>query len=93
MTTLGTKAGYEHLWKESEAKSKTNNAQITFIDAKRFYNITTSTDTNTTLLMARSGQMIQISTYVTSQLGLCVPKGKINYLPPLLSLTVSLMAN
>jgi oligo-alginate lyase len=55
MTTLGTKAGYEHLWKESEAKSKSSIAQITFIDAKRFYTITTTTDTATTLFMARSG--------------------------------------
>jgi oligo-alginate lyase len=55
MTTLGTKAGYQHLWKEPEAKSMSNNAQITFIDAKRFYSITTVTDSNTTLLMVRSG--------------------------------------
>jgi hypothetical protein len=41
---LGTKNGYEFLWKEAEAKAETNNAFITFLNGNRFYTITNHTD-------------------------------------------------
>lgn len=45
-TQLGTKNGYEYLWKEAEATSNDDlkNVSMTFLNTNRFYTITTAND-------------------------------------------------
>ena len=53
--SLGTKNGYQHLWLEASAKSDKPTACFTFVNDNRFYSITTLTNSNSQLLMTRTG--------------------------------------
>ncbi|PXV68751.1 alginate lyase [Dysgonomonas alginatilytica] len=52
---LGTKEGYQYLWKEALGKSKKSSASMTFLNDSRFYTITTSTNPETSLFLNRIG--------------------------------------
>lgn len=52
---LGTKNGYQHLWKEAEAKANAESIQFTWLDKKRFYSITSATSAKDEILLARLG--------------------------------------
>lgn len=52
---LGTKEGYQYLWKEAVGKSKNSTASITFLSDSRFYTITTLTNPETLLFLNRIG--------------------------------------
>ena len=52
---LGTKNGYQHLWKEGEGKSDKGNATISWFNNKRFYTLTSIVSENDELIFARIG--------------------------------------
>jgi hypothetical protein len=52
---LGSKNGYQHLWKEAEAKAGAKSIQFTWLNNKRFYSITSATNANDEILLARLG--------------------------------------
>lgn len=52
---LGTKNGYQHLWLEASSKTEQPNSCFTWLNANRFYSITTLTDKNSELLLTRVG--------------------------------------
>lgn len=52
---LGTKNGYQYLWKEAEGKSEKLTAQMTFLNGNRFYTITSLTTPDTRLYLNRIG--------------------------------------
>lgn len=52
---LGSANGYQHLWLEARAKPSGDNAVFSWFKGNRFYSITTLTNTNSELLMTRSG--------------------------------------
>jgi len=52
---LGTKNGYQHLWKEAEGKADAKSIQFTWLDNKRFYSITSATNLNDEILLGRLG--------------------------------------
>ncbi len=52
---LGTKNGYQYLWKEATGKSEKETAAMTFLNGNRFYTITTLTDSGTELYLNRIG--------------------------------------
>ncbi len=54
-TTLGTKNGYEHLWKEAEGKSTNSFSQFTFLNHSTYYSISSLTDDSTRFFMTRNG--------------------------------------
>ncbi len=54
-STLGAKNGYQHLWKEAEAKATKPLTQFTFLNNSRFYTISSLTDDSTQLFFARIG--------------------------------------
>ncbi len=51
---LGTKNGYQYLWKEATGKMEDNTAKITFLNGNRFYSITSLID-NALLYLNRIG--------------------------------------
>lgn len=55
LKTLGTSNGYQHLWLEASGKTDNQNANFTWVNGNRFYSITTLTNSNTELLMTRTG--------------------------------------
>ena len=55
LKTLGNKNGYQHLWKEAEGIAKEKSIQFTWLDNRRFYTITSATDNNDNLILARIG--------------------------------------
>ena len=55
-TALGTANGYQHLWKEAEAKlNKQPFTQFTFLNDKTYYTISSLTDDSTRLFFTRLG--------------------------------------
>lgn len=55
LTQLGTKYGYQHLWKESESSVKEESVQFTWLNNKKFYSITSATNGNDKIVLARIG--------------------------------------
>lgn len=55
LETLGEKNGYQFLWKEAEAIVTDSIAQLTFLNSRTYYTITTLADGETQLFLARSG--------------------------------------
>ena len=54
-TTLGTKNGYQYLWKEAEAKAAYPLSQFTFLNNSSFYSVSSLTDDSTRLFLTRTG--------------------------------------
>lgn len=54
-STLGTKNGYQFLWKEAEAKALKPLTQFTFLNNKTYYTISSITDDSTKLFFTRLG--------------------------------------
>jgi len=54
---LGSKNGYQHLWKEAQSRPVRTPglATLTWLDGPQFYSVTTATDTATHLVLARIG--------------------------------------
>ena len=52
---LGTKNGYQHLWKEGEGQSDTGNAKLSWFNNERFYTLTSVVAKNDDLLFTRIG--------------------------------------
>lgn len=52
---LGTKNGYQHLWKEATAKTDLLNSQFTWLNGNRFYTITSVTNQQSELFFNRVG--------------------------------------
>jgi hypothetical protein len=55
LTTLGTKNGYQHLWKEAEANRVAPFTQFTFLNNKTFYTISSLSDDSVNVIFARIG--------------------------------------
>ena len=55
LTPLGTKNGYQHLWKETESKAKADNIQFTWLNNRKFYSITAATSNEDAIILARIG--------------------------------------
>jgi hypothetical protein len=53
-TALGTKFGYQHLWNEGSGPADSS-VQMTWLDGKRYYSITTSSGAGTQAIFARTG--------------------------------------
>ncbi len=51
---MGTKNGYQHLWKEAEAKG-VGSSSITWLNGDRYYSITTAADSTIQLFLTRVG--------------------------------------
>ena len=54
-STLGTKNGYQFLWKEAEAKASCPMSQFTFLNNNTFYTVSSLTDDSTKLFFTRIG--------------------------------------
>lgn len=54
LSPLGTGHGYQHLWKEAQARSNST-IQMTWLDGDRFYSVTAAGAPNTDVVLARSG--------------------------------------
>ena len=52
---MGTKNGYQHLWKEGTSTSLNENSQVSWMSHGRFYTLTTVTSPKDTLFFARTG--------------------------------------
>jgi hypothetical protein len=55
LNILGPKNGYEHIWKLAQANGNNGISTFTWLDGRKFYSISTITDTNTELLFTKSG--------------------------------------
>ena len=55
LMVLGKKNGYQHLWKEAEAKSVAPFMQFTFLNKQTFYTITSLQDDSVDVLLTRIG--------------------------------------
>ena len=55
LTTLGNASGYEHLWKEAEARVSGKFNQFTFLNHKTFYTISTSTNDSASIYFTLIG--------------------------------------
>ncbi|MBU2938244.1 heparinase II/III family protein [Lacinutrix sp. C3R15] len=55
LTPLGTKNGYQHLWKETESKAKADNIQFTWLNNRKFYSLTSATSNEDAIILARIG--------------------------------------
>ena len=55
MSPLGQKNGYQYLWKEGEAKVKDATVQMTFLNERDFYTISTMVTDTASILFARIG--------------------------------------
>jgi hypothetical protein len=55
MSPLGPKNGYQYLWKEGEAKVKDTIVQMTFLNERDFYTISTMVKDTASILFARIG--------------------------------------
>jgi hypothetical protein len=53
--TLGKKNGYQFLWKEAEAKSADGTVQLTFLNHRTYYTVSSMLQDTATLFLARSG--------------------------------------
>lgn len=52
---LGTKNGYQHLYKLASSEAKDSLATMTFLNNRKFYSITSITDKNTELILTQIG--------------------------------------
>jgi len=52
---LGTKNGYQHLWKEGFALVKDKNTKFTWMNNNQFYSLTSLTSSNDQIILARIG--------------------------------------
>ncbi len=52
---LGTKNGYEHLWKEGEGTQKDDNAKFSWFNDNRFFSLTSVVDNSDQLIFAKIG--------------------------------------
>ena len=55
LSTLGDKFGYNHIWKEGSGTANTESIQFTWLDNRRFYTLTTATNKEDELILARVG--------------------------------------
>ena len=55
LSTLGKKNGYQHLWNEAQGKGESEGIQFTWLNNKRFYTITSATNKEDTIFLARLG--------------------------------------
>jgi len=55
LTALGTKNGYQHLWKEGEGKSTTGNAKISWFNKGSFYTLSSAVSNSDDLIFASIG--------------------------------------
>ncbi|MGS2762841.1 heparinase II/III domain-containing protein [Sinomicrobium sp. M5D2P9] len=55
LTALGTKNGYQHLYKTAQGKPGKGRAVFTWLKDKKFYSITTLTDTDTEVFFTQTG--------------------------------------
>ena len=55
LTTLGNKYGYQHVWNEGQGKANAESIQFTWLDNRRFYTITSATNKNDEVILARIG--------------------------------------
>jgi hypothetical protein len=55
MQTLGSKNGYQHIWKEASAKVKAPFTQFTFLNNQSFYTITSHVQDSAQVFFTRSG--------------------------------------
>ncbi len=52
---LGQKNGYQYLWTEGQASPSAGTASLTWLNANRFYSISTATDSSSQVVLARLG--------------------------------------
>lgn len=52
---LGAKNGYQHLWKEAEAKTDSSLVSFTWLDKKKFYTLTSLSSASDSIYLVRSG--------------------------------------
>jgi len=55
LSTLGDKFGYNHLWKEGAGIASASSIQFTWLDHRRFYTITSATNKEDEIILARVG--------------------------------------
>jgi len=55
LEALGDKNGYQHLYLEGHAKANSANAQFSWLNANKFYTLTTTTSENDQILLTRIG--------------------------------------
>lgn len=55
LSTLGTKHGYNHIWKEGSGIANSENIQFTWLDNRSFYSITSATNKEDEIILARIG--------------------------------------
>ena len=55
LATLGSKNGYQHLWKEAQGKANSESIQFTWLDNRKFYTITSATTATDNIILARIG--------------------------------------
>jgi hypothetical protein len=55
LTTLGTKNGYQHLWKEAEAAVNLPFSQFTFLNQQTFYSISSMSGDSAKIFFTRTG--------------------------------------
>jgi hypothetical protein len=55
LKALGNKYGYNHIWKEASGKANSENIQFTWLHHQKFYTITSVTDNNDEIILARIG--------------------------------------
>ncbi|RMG79775.1 MAG: heparinase [Bacteroidetes bacterium] len=55
LTTLGTKNGYQHIWREATGKPAADNAQITWFNNGKFFSLTSLVSPSDELVFGRTG--------------------------------------
>ncbi len=55
LSVLGNSNGYQHLWKEGAGIANSESIQFTWLDNKRFYTLTSATNKNDEVILARIG--------------------------------------
>jgi hypothetical protein len=55
LSTLGTKNGYQHLWKIAEGNGNNGISKLTWLNDSKFYSIATLTDASTKMVFTKAG--------------------------------------
>ena len=55
LSTLGDKFGYNHIWKEANGTADAECIQFTWLDNRKFYTLTSATDKEDEIILARVG--------------------------------------
>jgi hypothetical protein len=55
LETLGNKNGYQFIWKEAEAKVENTTAQLTFLNDRSYYSISSLIDGSAKIFLTRTG--------------------------------------